>query len=153
MDTQQKLEVLADASRFDLSCACGTREHDDHRRRAPGGTWLYPASLPRGGTSIILKTLLSSSCLSDCAYCPLRAGRDAPRCTHGFGAEEIPFEAGGNLSLAADPKELWAERHPGFFPLDVNRAEEFELLRVPGFGPVTVGRILELRRNGGKVAP
>ncbi len=80
MDTQRKLELLADDSRYDLSCACGTKD-DDHRRRGPGGTWLYPASLPGGGTSIMLKTLLSNSCVNDCRYCPLRNNQDCRRCT------------------------------------------------------------------------
>ncbi len=86
MDTQRKLEILADASRYDLSCACGTTD-DDHRRRGAGGTWLYPASLPGGGTSVILKTLLSNSCVNDCRYCPLRNDQDCRRCT--LGPEEI----------------------------------------------------------------
>jgi predicted DNA-binding helix-hairpin-helix protein len=67
---------------------------------------------------------------------------------YGFGAEEIPFEPGGNLSLQADPKELWAQRHPERFPIDVNRACRLDLLRVPGLGPVSVRRILERRRHG-----
>jgi predicted DNA-binding helix-hairpin-helix protein len=70
---------------------------------------------------------------------------------YGFRADEIPLEADGNLSLATDPKELWARRHPERFPLDVNRADRYELLRVPGFGEMTVGRILALRRRGGRV--
>ena len=35
--------------------------------------------------------------------------------------------------------------------MDVNRAGKFELLRVPGLGPVTVERILKIRKNGGKI--
>ena len=70
---------------------------------------------------------------------------------YGFSDNEIPFEQDGNLSLAADPKEIWATRHPEFFPLDINKADRYELLRVPGFGPVTVNVILNLRRKGGKI--
>jgi predicted DNA-binding helix-hairpin-helix protein len=79
MDAHGKLELLADASRYDLSCACGTRDNGDHRRRGSDGTWLYPVSLPGGGTSIMLKTLMSNACVNDCRYCPFRAGRDLPR--------------------------------------------------------------------------
>jgi len=81
MDAEQKLKALADDSRFDLSCACGTKRASDHRHRGPDGLWLYPASLPRGGTSVMLKTLVSNACSGDCRYCPLRAGRDIRRCT------------------------------------------------------------------------
>ncbi len=70
---------------------------------------------------------------------------------YGFTDNEIPFDQGGNLSLNADPKEIWAERHPEFFPLDINRADRYELLRVPGFGPVTVENILTQRKKGNKV--
>ena len=349
MDTQQKLEYLADASRFDLACACGTRNGPDHRIRGPQGKWLYPVSLPRGGTSILLKTLLTNACVNECRYCPFRAAANAPRYSlapeeivrvfmgyvrqqgihglflssgvardadhtmdrliavadllrrrhhyrgyihlkiipgasdeairqavslasavslnveaphatafgqlaptkhferdivrgirriseltapgeryagvkqttqfivgaaeekdrqivqatfglyrrlrlsrvyfsayqrglgdprlpaernapadpndaltrehrlyqadwlmrkYGFTDSEIPFEADGNLSLAEDPKAAWARRHPQFFPVDVNRGDTFELLRVPGLGPTTVSRILALRAAG-----
>ena len=351
MNAHEKLKLLADGSRYDLSCACGTQK-DEHRRRGAGGLWLYPATLPNGGTSIMLKTLLSSACANDCRYCPLRSDRDVPRCTlapeevarvfmdyareekvfglfltsgvlrspdytmdrmlaavrilrrryeyrgyihlkiipgasdgaieealrlasavslnveaptrrtlaalstqkdferdivrpmrlisrltarggpyagvkqttqfivgasdetdteivratyglykrlrlnrvyfsayqrglgdpalpgerraptraqdllvrehrlyqvdwlirkYGFRDDEIPFEPDGSLSLAADPKEIWARQHPERFPLDINRADRYELLRVPGLGPVTVRRILEIRRGGGRL--
>ncbi len=348
MDTQRKLEFLADASRFDLACACGTLK-DEHRVRSPEGKWLYPVSLPRGGQSILLKTLLTNACVNQCLYCPFRSSRDVPRYTlsseeivsvfldyvrrkdihglflssavlrdpdytmgrllavanllrkrhryrgyihlkiipgasdaaiaealslasavslnveaphraafqqlspskdfdrdivrvlrrirewtapgaryagvnrttqfvvgaadekdvdlvratfglyrrlrlnrvyfsayqrglgdpqlpgeraeppnggdlltrehrlyqadwlirkYGFTDEEIPFQPDGNLSLQTDPKTLWAQRNPQFFPLDVNKADRYELLRVPGLGPVTVKRILALRSEG-----
>jgi predicted DNA-binding helix-hairpin-helix protein len=65
---------------------------------------------------------------------------------YGFKDSEIPFEA-DQLSLTTDPKEAWAKLHPERFPVDINRADKFELLRVPGLGPVTVERILSLRRQ------
>jgi len=83
MDTLSKLQLLSDASQYDLSCACGTKQGADHRTRGAGGSWLYPVSLPGGGTSIILKTLLSNACVNDCKYCPLRQDADVPRCTIG----------------------------------------------------------------------
>ena len=67
---------------------------------------------------------------------------------YGFKDSEIVFEGDGNLSLVTDPKEGWALSHPERFPINVNRASRFELLRVPGLGPVTVKRILERRRSG-----
>lgn len=70
---------------------------------------------------------------------------------YGFQAEDIPFNQNGNLSLTADPKELWARNHPELFPLNINTADKYELLRVPGLGPVTVNTILVSRKNGGKI--
>jgi len=66
---------------------------------------------------------------------------------YGFTESDVAFENNGNLSLATDPKEAWAISHPGFFPVDINRASRFSLLRVPGLGPVTVKRILEWREK------
>jgi predicted DNA-binding helix-hairpin-helix protein len=71
---------------------------------------------------------------------------------YGFSDDEIPFESDGNLSLNTDPKELWAMRHPELFPIDINRADKYELLRVPGLGPVTVNTILRIRKNGSKIS-
>jgi predicted DNA-binding helix-hairpin-helix protein len=51
------------------------------------------------------------------------------------------------LSLEVDPKEAWAKRHPDYFPVDVNRASKYELLRVPGLGQITVERILDQRKT------
>jgi putative DNA modification/repair radical SAM protein len=51
------------------------------------------------------------------------------------------------LDLDIDPKTAWALRHPGFFPIDVNRAPREEMLRIPGIGVQTVQRILVIRRQ------
>jgi predicted DNA-binding helix-hairpin-helix protein len=80
MDTIEKLKVLSEDSQYDLACACGTRD-DDRRRRGQDGKWLYPVALPQGGYSVLLKTLLSNACSSDCKYCPLRSQTNVRRCT------------------------------------------------------------------------
>jgi len=67
---------------------------------------------------------------------------------YGFKESDIVFEENENLSLTIDPKEAWALRHPEVFPVNINRASRFALLRVPGLGPVTVRRILEQRKAG-----
>ncbi len=79
-DTIEKLKLLSDDSRYDLACACGTGR-DDRRKRGDNGKWLYPVSLPQGGYSVILKTLLSNACVNDCKYCPLRSESNVRRCT------------------------------------------------------------------------
>jgi predicted DNA-binding helix-hairpin-helix protein len=66
---------------------------------------------------------------------------------YGFVESDICFDQTGNLSLEVDPKEAWAKRHPEYFPVDVNKASKYELLRVPGLGQVTVERILEQRKS------
>jgi predicted DNA-binding helix-hairpin-helix protein len=80
MDTIDKLKILSQDSQYDLACACGTN-NQDHRKRGQDGKWLYPVSLPQGGYSVMLKTLLSNSCENDCKYCPLRSDSNVRRCT------------------------------------------------------------------------
>lgn len=65
---------------------------------------------------------------------------------YGFDLEELEFQ-GGNLPLDQDPKLAWARAHPERFPLEVNRAGRRELLRVPGIGPRSADRILQVRRE------
>lgn len=65
MDTIDKLKILSEDSQYDL--ACGTRKND-RRMRGAGGKWLNPVSLPQGGQSILLKTLLSNGCTNDWHY-------------------------------------------------------------------------------------
>jgi predicted DNA-binding helix-hairpin-helix protein len=345
-DVSEKLQILSRDSQYDLACACGTAK-DEHRRRSGTDQWIYPVTLPNGGTTFLFKTLLSNQCVNNCKYCPLRAGSNARRCAlkpeelvrtflsyyrarkvnglflssavrnnpdetmehinqaalilrrmqfkgyihlkvipgaseaairqsvslasavslnietagennfkhlsttknylrdiiqpiqlisrltargsayervkqttqfvvgaseetdkeiinyswrlykklnlariyfsayqrgagdaglpgerspltnrdlltrehrlyqvdwlmrkYGFSADEIPLEDTGNLSLALDPKEMWAKRHPEFFPVNLNQDDEFRLLRIPGIGRVMVDRVLEFRRNG-----
>ncbi|MBN1804054.1 MAG: helix-hairpin-helix domain-containing protein [Sedimentisphaerales bacterium] len=66
---------------------------------------------------------------------------------YGFKESDILFEKNGNLSLTIDPKEAWAQMHPEAFPVNINQASRFALLRVPGLGPVTVNRIMEHRKS------
>ncbi|WP_102107540.1 putative DNA modification/repair radical SAM protein [Oceaniglobus roseus] len=67
---------------------------------------------------------------------------------YGFDVNEITGSAkDGNLDLDIDPKLAWALANRHHFPLDVNRASREMLLRVPGFGTKTVGRILTTRRH------
>jgi predicted DNA-binding helix-hairpin-helix protein len=346
-DTQRKLEILSADAQYDLACACATGE-SEHRVRGSKGQWIYPVTLPSGGSSVLFKTLISNVCSNDCKYCPLRADQDVRRCTlneeetvktfldyfnrgevfglfltsgvigtpdatmeklirmvrilrrrhefrgyvhlkiipgaspaaieeavsvssavslnietpgqkhlarlsgrkrfiedivepiklisrltgrgnrysrvkqttqfivgasdetdteivkymwglydrlnlkriyfsayqkglgddaldaqphllqqsadiftrehrlyqvdflmrkYGFEESDIVYGEGGNLLLETDPKEAWANTHPDYFPLDVNKASKYQLLRVPGLGDVTVGRILEFRKS------
>lgn len=79
-DTQRKLEILSTDAQYDLACACATGEKE-HRTRGTQGKWIYPVTLPNGGTSVLFKTLISNACSNDCKYCPLRADQDVRRCS------------------------------------------------------------------------
>ena len=66
---------------------------------------------------------------------------------YGFRESDIFFDENGKLSLETDPKQIWADRHPENFPVNVNGASKYDLLKVPGLGPVTVNRILKQRKT------
>lgn len=67
---------------------------------------------------------------------------------YGFDLEEMPFTEAGNLPLDTDPKLAWAQATLQDAPVELNRAEREELLRVPGIGPKGVAAILNARRRG-----
>ncbi len=67
---------------------------------------------------------------------------------YGFDVAEITAaRPDGNLDLDIDPKLAWALQNRALFPIDVNRASKEMLLRVPGLGTRSVGRILSTRRH------
>jgi predicted DNA-binding helix-hairpin-helix protein len=66
---------------------------------------------------------------------------------YGFVFGDLIFDNGGNLPRLADPKQMYALAHPELFPVEINRASPEELLRVPGLGPTSVGRIVRWRQQ------
>ena len=66
---------------------------------------------------------------------------------YGFNPQELVFEKNGNLPQDCDPKLAWALRHPDKFPVEVNKANFEELLRVPGVGRISARRIVETRKQ------
>ena len=67
---------------------------------------------------------------------------------YGFDLEEMPFTPDGNLPLPIDPKLAWAQMNLAQTPLEINRAEKSQLLRVPGIGLKGAEAILSARRLG-----
>ena len=65
---------------------------------------------------------------------------------YGFDLEEMPFAQDGNLPLPTDPKLAWAQQNLTQKPLEINKAERHELLRIPGIGPKHADAILQARR-------
>jgi len=81
MEIIDKLEILADSAKYDVSCSSS----GSSRQNSPGG---LGNSAPSGichswsddGRCIsLLKTLFANSCIYDCAYCINRASNDRPR--------------------------------------------------------------------------
>ena len=80
MNTEQKLNILTDSSKFDLACSCRTND-EPGRKRGEDGRWIYPVVLPDGRKTFLLKVLMSNHCINDCSYCPFNDSRDLPRCS------------------------------------------------------------------------
>lgn len=67
---------------------------------------------------------------------------------YGFDLEEMPFTQSGKLPLGVDPKLAWAEMFLKEDPVEVNRADRQELLRIPGIGHKGAQAVLAARRQG-----
>ena len=65
-----------------------------------------------------------------------------------FEANELLNEKNPNFNIFLDPKCNWALNHLEYFPVEVNRASYDVLLRVPGIGHKSAGRIVKARRFG-----
>lgn len=65
---------------------------------------------------------------------------------YGFEKSDIIFDESGNLRIDRDPKEVWADNHPEFYPVRLNSSDKESLLRVPGLGLISVNRILKMRK-------
>jgi putative DNA modification/repair radical SAM protein len=91
MELQAKLTILADAAKYDASCASsGSR-----RQRAEGGLGnttgigICHSYTPDGRCVSLLKILLTNYCIYDCTYCVNRISSDTPRAR--FTPREVVF--------------------------------------------------------------
>ena len=65
---------------------------------------------------------------------------------YGFRADEILENTNPYLDLEVDPKLAWALRNREKFPVNINTAPKEMILRVPGIGTKSTGKILMARR-------
>lgn len=65
---------------------------------------------------------------------------------YGFQTDELLSEKHPNFNELIDPKCDWAVHHLEQFPVEINRADYYTLLRVPGIGTKSAKRILAARR-------
>lgn len=66
---------------------------------------------------------------------------------YGFDLEDLPFSSSGNLPLETDPKIAWANVNLSDSPIEVNKADRQQLLRIPGIGPKGADLLLAARRQ------
>ena len=91
LDTREKLAILADAAKYDASCASsGTAKRDSRGGKGIGSTegmGICHAYAPDGRCISLLKILLTNSCIFDCHYCINRKSSNVRRAR--FTAEEV----------------------------------------------------------------
>jgi putative DNA modification/repair radical SAM protein len=84
MDVQRKLEILADAAKYDASCASsGSEQRDSSDGKGMGSTapgmGICHSYAPDGRCISLLKVLLTNACHYDCLYCVNRTSSNVPR--------------------------------------------------------------------------
>ncbi|HUS05764.1 MAG TPA: putative DNA modification/repair radical SAM protein [Bryobacteraceae bacterium] len=91
MEINDKLKILADAAKYDASCASS----GSYRKRSEGGLGntegmgICHSYTPDGRCVSLLKVLLTNYCIYDCSYCVNRISSDTPRAR--FSPEEVVF--------------------------------------------------------------
>ena len=87
---EDKLAILADAAKYDASCASSGTAKRDSRKGGLGsteGAGICHAYAPDGRCISLLKILMTNQCVYDCAYCVNRASSNVRRAR--FTPEEI----------------------------------------------------------------
>lgn len=89
MELMDKLKILADSAKYDVSCVSS----GSSRKNTPGGVGssvnagICHTFTADGRCVSLLKVLLTNHCIYDCAYCINRVSNDLPRAA--FSPEEI----------------------------------------------------------------
>lgn len=84
----EKLTILADAAKYDVSCASsGSKRKNDNKGLGTTGPGICHAYTEDGRCVSLLKILLTNHCIYDCAYCVSRKSNDIKRAA--FTVQEV----------------------------------------------------------------
>ena len=64
-----------------------------------------------------------------------------------FSPGDLYFNSSGLLDSNIDPKMLWAQKNPHFYPINLNQADYWRLLKIPGIGPASAKKIIRRRQH------
>jgi putative DNA modification/repair radical SAM protein len=87
---QERLAILADAAKYDASCASSGGERRDSTKGgvgSSGGAGICHAYAPDGRCISLLKILMTNFCIFDCAYCINRVSSNVERAR--FSVDEV----------------------------------------------------------------
>jgi len=84
----EKLSILADAAKYDVSCSSsGSKRKNDNKGLGNTGNGICHAYTEDGRCVSLLKILLTNVCIFDCAYCVSRKSNDIKRAA--FTVQEV----------------------------------------------------------------
>ena len=77
----EKLEILTESAKYDVSCSSsGSKRVNENRGLGNGSVGgICHSFTPDGRCISLLKILMSNDCVYDCEYCPNRRSADVPR--------------------------------------------------------------------------
>jgi len=85
---KEKLEILADAAKFDVSCSSsGSNRQNKNKGLGNTGAGICHTYTEDGRCVSLLKILLTNHCIYDCAYCVSRRSNDVKRAA--FTVQEV----------------------------------------------------------------
>lgn len=89
MDLRGKLEILADAAKYDVSCSSSGSNRKNHNRGLGNGSMggICHSRSEDGRCISLLKILMTNSCIYNCEYCINRRDNETRRAT--FSPEEV----------------------------------------------------------------
>ena len=159
---------------LDTQKAQKTQKTNKHKKFVPAGqtTQLIIGATPENDFSILrlsegLYEKINMKRVYYTAYLPVNDGKSLPALAtappllrehrlyqadwllrfYGFTAHEILDESSPSLDSTMDPKAAWALRNIHLFPVDINKADYEQILRIPGIGVTTAKRIVVARRQ------
>lgn len=84
----EKLNILADAAKYDVSCASsGSKRKNENKGLGNASNGICHSYTEDGRCVSLLKILLTNHCIFDCAYCVSRKSNDIKRA--GFTVQEV----------------------------------------------------------------
>ena len=89
-ETLKKLQILTESAKYDVSCSSSGTVRSNRKGgvgNTVGGIGICHSFADDGRCISLLKTMLTNSCMYDCAYCINRRSNDIPRAT--FSVREL----------------------------------------------------------------
>ncbi len=66
---------------------------------------------------------------------------------YNYKVDDLLDKTNPNFNLLIDPKADWALRHMDKYPIEINNATYYDLLKIPGIGPKNAKKIISARKT------